>query len=298
MKSYYSSIVFWVLLIMIVGGCGGEKETPAEGLQNYLPAQLGEAGFIRVSEVRTFAGSALWEYINGQAELYHQYNFVDVATTNYKAGDIEFETDIYRFSTPDDSYGLYSMFRNPEDDIIDMGVEGFVSPGRIMFTKGVYLVKVTGFDESEDSNRLMVELAEVFDNSLSGKETKPAAFDRFPADEIVAATDKYYAQSFMGQKFLNRVYAKGYVTVNDTITLFMTVDSLGDKYAQWQTLADNTGRKEDAPAEMSFDENYYFIYNDPFHGKIIVGLKSKMLVGLVNFSERSKYYLIAWLETL
>jgi len=296
-KKYYIFIIS-AFLIILTAGCGDDAKEAASDMQKLLPAELAETGFIRTAEVRTFSGNALWEYINGQAELYHQYNFVDVVTANYKKGEIEFEVDIYRFETPDDSYGLYSMFRNPQDDVLDLGVEAFVSPGRLILTKGAYLLKLTGFDESIESNIAMVELAETFEKMLTGKAQKPAAFGQFPAEEVIAKSDKYFAESFLGQKFLTNVYSRDYFVMGDSLKLFLTGDEMGEKYAKWLEIADKTGRKNTAPDGLTFDENYSFIYEDPFHGKIILGLKNKKLVGLVNYSGKLTEYLYQWLETL
>ncbi|PKK83926.1 MAG: hypothetical protein CVT49_05740 [candidate division Zixibacteria bacterium HGW-Zixibacteria-1] len=293
---HFSLIIILAALIQL--GCGGDTKDESTALQQYLPAQFTEAGFIRASEVRAFPGNSLWEYIDGQAELYYLYNFVDVATTIYKKDEMEFEIDIYHFGSPDDSYGLYSMIRNPADDIIGIGVEGFLSPGRLVFTKGEYLVKLTGFDETDESMTAIVGLGRIFEKELVGKTEKPAAFGLFPAEDFVAKTDRYYADSYLGQKFLTRIYSREYIKEGDSLTLFITADEMGDKYAKWLELADRIGRKAASPNSLPFDQNFTFVYEDPFYGQVIVGLKSQKLVGIVNFSDKMKDYLTLWLESL
>ncbi|MEW5925609.1 MAG: DUF6599 family protein [Candidatus Zixiibacteriota bacterium] len=294
------NIITSIIVIMIMSGlsgCGGKKDE-SPNLEQFLPKQLTDGGFIRSSDVRTFAGTSLWEYIDGQAELYYLYNFINVATTNYKRDEMEFEVDIYCFASSDDSYGLYSMLRNPEDDLLGIGAEGFLSPGRLVFTRGDYLVKLTGFDESDESMTAIVELGRTFEKMLSGKTDKPAAFGLFPAEDVVPKTDRYYADSFLGQKFLANVYSRRYVKEVDSLTLFVTADEMGDKFAKWSELADRIGRKEAAPIELPFDQGFSFIYEDPFYGQVIVGLKNQKLVGIVNFSAKMTDYLTLWLETL
>lgn len=296
LKNCITTIIV-ILVILGLTGCGGNKETSPD-LEQYLPAQLSNGTFIRASDVRTFVGNSLWEYIDGQAELYYQYNFVNVATTNYKKNEMEFEVDIYCFTSSDDSYGLYSMLRNPEDDLLSIGVEGFLSPGRLVFTRGEYMVKLTGFDESEESMAAIVGLGRTFENMIPGKIEKPAAFGLFPAEDVVAKTDRYYADSFLGQKFLANVYSLQYFKDGDSLTLFITADEMGDKFAQWSELADRIGRKEAPPKGLSFDQEFAFIYEDPFYGQVIVGLKNQKLVGIVNFSAKMTDYLTLWLESM
>lgn len=298
MNKKYLITFLAVLTAFMMMGCGGEKEESGRELSRLLPARLAETGFTRASEIRTFVGNSLWEYIDGQAELYYQYDFVDVATSNYTRDDIEFEVDIYRFATADGSYGIYSMFRNPADNVIQIGVEGFISPGWLVFVKDVYLVKLTGFDESEESNTAIVDLAETFEGMLTGKVEKPAAFGQFPPDNIINKSDKYYAESFLGQKFLTRVFCRDYLSGDDTLTLFITRDEMADKYAQWLEMAEKTGRKSAPPQGLLFDSEYSFIYDDPFHDQIIVGLKNQKLAGIVHFSGKLNEYLNLWLETL
>jgi hypothetical protein len=72
-----------------------------------------------------FVGDSLWEYINGGAELYHTYEFVDVATAYYLQDSTEIVVDIYRFATPDDAYGMYTQLRPGGPGTMNYGIEGF-----------------------------------------------------------------------------------------------------------------------------------------------------------------------------
>ncbi len=71
-----------VILYAVIVSCGGnaEQESATESAVDLMPEKIAETQLSRSSEPRLFVGDSLWEYINGGAEVYHTYDFVDVAT--------------------------------------------------------------------------------------------------------------------------------------------------------------------------------------------------------------------------
>ncbi len=121
-----------IMFSVLFHGCGGgKKSSPDLSCSNYLPDGIVEAGIERSSEVRTYEGESLFEYINGGAEIYHAYNFIEVATSTYGINGTEMVVDIYRFENPDNAYGLFASFRPDNPAFVQLGAEGFGSPASI-----------------------------------------------------------------------------------------------------------------------------------------------------------------------
>jgi len=284
--------------LVFSGSCGDKKTDGGIATAEFLPQEFPGFQIVRTSDVRTYIGKSLWEYINGGAELYHLYNFQEVATADYRKNQIEIVADVYNFASEDDAYGMYSMIRSPDVESIRLGVEGFMAPASLNFVRGKFLVRLTGFDESSEGGLLLVELGEEMNRLLPGTTARPRSFSLFPADSSIAGTDKYYTESFLGHKFLTQVYCRDYRVNGDSVTLFLSEDETGKKFLEWSELADRTDKKLPAPEGLPFDNNLSFLFNDSFYGKVMIGLKASQIVGLVGYSAKQKDYFEQWLNSL
>ncbi|UCD17951.1 MAG: hypothetical protein JSV44_03330 [Candidatus Zixiibacteriota bacterium] len=292
------SVAFLILITLTIS-CG-KKEPAADkpGPETFLPATVSGGSLQRVSEIRTFVGESLWEYIDGGAELYYLYNFISVATADYKRGSVEILVDIYCFRSPDYAYGLYSMLRSGDAETIMLGVEGFVDPVSISFVKGDYVVKLIGYDDSIENSRAMTDLAQEIAGSIRGTAARPRTFQLFPDSGKIGTTDRLFAESFLGRQFLTDVYTQDYLIGTDSVTLFASADDAGTKFLKWSQLADQLAIKEPISGTLPFDEDHAFIVNNSFHGKIAVGLRSGKLIGIVRYSPGKNNFLLSWLETI
>lgn len=288
-----------ILLVIVAIGCGGgEQPTDRLAPEDFLPGEFTDATAQRSSEIRTFYDDSLWQYINGGAELYYRYNFVEVATADYKTGTTEFTVDIYRFDNPLNAYGLYSMIRPENARLVSLGVEGFVSLGSLQFVKGEYLINLIGYDESNATNFALAQAAEELNKLIPGTTDRPGTFDLFPEDKALRATDRYSAESFLGIGFLTYVYSQDYLLDADTVTLFLSDDMPNAKLLEWSKHAAENGTIELVTNDLPFDEDKAFITYDSYYGKIIAGLRKGNLVGMVDYNERNRGYLVEWLESL
>ncbi|MCX6826263.1 MAG: hypothetical protein NTV06_03190 [candidate division Zixibacteria bacterium] len=285
------------MMTNIFYGCGKKGEETLSARQ-FLPDKIEGADLVRSSDIRIFAGQILWEYIAGGAEIYQQYNFIEVATANYKSGASELVADIYRFDNDIDAYGLYTIFRPEKLSLARIGTEGFTGPGSVIFVKGAYLVRLLGYEESETTNRALATLAGEIDKILPGDKKHPGAFSLFPDSSVIGSTDKYYSQAFLDYKFLPCFFSQKYLLDGDTVTLFFSSDQTGEKYLQWLESASAIKKAEPAPDSLSYDSAKVFIVDDYLYGRIIAGLKKGRLLGMVKYNETHKRFLANWLDSL
>ena len=64
---------------------------------------------IEVKNERTFAGTALYGFMNGGADLYYEYGFKELVTREVVYNGEEFTVDIYTMDTPLNAFGIYSI---------------------------------------------------------------------------------------------------------------------------------------------------------------------------------------------
>ncbi len=276
--------------------CGGEKQ-PGEITRSadFLIAQIDSLNLQRTSEIRVFVGDSLYEYINGGAELYHAYGFSEVSTAYYQQAGAEIVVDIYQFGTDLGAFGLFSMLRPDNATNPGYGIDGFASGTNIVFVKGVYVAMLTGFELSEATTAAISQAAPIFEQLLPGTTNRPAMFETFPKGNVVASSDKVYADSFMGQTSLRDVYVQRYALDDDTLMLFATYDSSGAKFIDWKQ---QSVQKQQEPEDLPYDDGMTILITDNYYGNIVAGLKNGILTGIVGYRESHKQFLTDWLTSL
>lgn len=294
-----STVLFTILVLtLLYAACGqSDNKTDDVGPADLMPDDLSTPAIVKSTETDTFVGQALWELINGGAELYHLYGFVDVASSLYEKSDREIQIDIFRFKDSDAAYGLYAALRPDRSHPVELGVDGFATSSSIDFVKGEFLVRVIGFDASVETATAVEALANNIESNMPGTTNRPAMFERFPQIEEVPSSGKIEAQSFLGFGFLTDVYTQLYVLDEDTVTLFITNDSSGDKFLQWSQQVSG-----DQPAitidSIPFDQGAVLVTQDLYWGAIVAGVRGDYLLGMINYHNAQMTTLTDWLRTL
>jgi len=294
-----SIAIIGMILGMYFLSCG-RAERPAEkpAAATYLPEKTTAIGWERGPELRVFVGDSLYEYIDGGAELYHSYAFVEVTVADYRHGESEIIADLYRFVNPAMAFGMYTTLRPEKPESVFLGVEGFSSPPALVFTKGDYLVNIVGYDETAATMNATRSIAEAIDSHLPGTTAKPAMFSLFPQPEIIRRTEKMFSSSFLGREYLSLVYTVDCLQDADTVILFVADDDSGGKFAQWskQTAAN---RALDIPlGDLPYDGGNSFVIVDNYYGNIVAGLKKKKLAGIIGYNPAHAEFLTGWLNAL
>ena len=268
-----------------------EKKTVAE----LLPDKVESIKLERVSQIQTFVGDSLYDYINGGAELYHQYGFREVATADYQMGNVNFIIDLYQFLRSDLSYGFYTMIRPENPTVVNIGVQGFQSANSVNFVKGDLLIRVTAFDKSDKITAALTAISKHLSENLPGDTSIPTTFALFPDENQLPYSEKMFVDSYMGEEFLTEIYLKNYLIGSDTITLLASHDTVGAKYREWsQTIQ----QLRNPNLIFPFDKEKYFLANNSFYGNILAGFKAGYLLGCVNYNDSQKDFLIDWLNTV
>lgn len=299
MKRKRAYVLGSIILSLVILSCGG-TQTPADlpAAAAFLPTEIPATDWTRMPEMRHFVGDTLYEYIDGAAEMYHTYGFIEVTVADYQSGPREIVVDLYRFADADMAYGMFTTLRPEEPDTIALGVAGFSFGPTLVFVKGTYIASLVGYDESAETISAIRIIAEAVGRLLPGTTEKPATFSLFPPEPPLDHTEKVFAESFLGREYLSGVYCVDYVQDGDTLTLFLMADEAGAKYAQWseQTAGDRTTSM--SAEGLPYDEGNAFIIVDGYYGHIAAGLKAGKLAGIIGYAPKHAEFLAGWLETL
>jgi len=286
--------VMVLLITLILSGCNSDSPEEESSLSSLLPEAFDQTDCRRVGEIRNFVGDSLWEYINGGAEIYHTYGFREVMTADYSSNGTDIVVDLYEFSSADQAYGMYSYLRPDEPKSVEYGVEGFITGSSVDFVIGSLLVRITAFEASEESALVLSEASKALSVALPGTKQAPQSFGRFPELSALPFSDKIVSESFLGRHFLEDVYTRSYLIGQDTLVLLLTEDKAGEKFIEWQLAVTPGGV---APSGFSFDADYAMLVQDDYYGEILTGLKGGYLVGVINYSDSHRTFVLEWLAS-
>ncbi|MDD3643283.1 MAG: hypothetical protein PHQ19_07480 [Candidatus Krumholzibacteria bacterium] len=179
--------------------------------EELLPSIEALQGWRTDGELLVFGPDDLWEYINGQAESFLRYDFIEVAARHFASGDsLEIKVEIYRHGSPLMAWGVYTQFRSPGAAFLDIGVEGFGDEYSLLFWKGPYYVRVQTWDEGEAGAAAMRLFAGLVAGAVRYDGGEPAETAVFPPGGLVSRSLSYVTEGVMGSGKLPEAFVADY----------------------------------------------------------------------------------------
>jgi len=164
-----------------------------DNLSRFLPGSGEVLGWSRDGAPRAYRGEGLYEYINGGAEIYHEYGFRQVVVQDFKReGGRSISVEIFEMEDPKSAYGIFTFKTNPEDKEISLGSDGLLSDYYLNFWKARYLVTLTGFDEDEETIKGLQNIAHSIDRKIEADGNRPSLVSALPEEGLERASLKYF----------------------------------------------------------------------------------------------------------
>lgn len=187
----------FVLLVLLVAGCGKSRADP---LEESLPGVDTVAGWTPVDDVEIFNLENIYDLVNGQADSFFAYGFEQVAVRHYEdADEAMLGVEVWQLATPADAYGLFttSIAGAP----IDIGSDGDGDPGwRLIFWQDRYYVQVRARQELPDS--ILRDFGDAVSATLESGGERPALMDRLPSDGLVERSAIFFHEEISIQSEL------------------------------------------------------------------------------------------------
>lgn len=303
MPHFLRRLTFAVITCFLLFSSVRAQENLQETLISLLPQKGELAGWRQTYEARFFTPDDLFEYIDGAADLYLQYGFQMVLTTDYAAGadSSGVTVEVYTMASPLHAFGMYAAERSPSEPAIAIGVEGYHSANVLNFYKGPYYVKLTSFTIDRDMGPVLAEMARFIADRIKGHFTAPEMPALFPQQDAVLYSDRYVPSDFYGQSYFHNGYRRDYR--NDAcgdfqLFLIPFSDSLEArsafvKYSEFLRQQKNAGNVKTA------GEDLCLALHSP-EGDVVVFCQGFMIGGALGGScpEILKTRVYHWAETL
>ncbi|MCD4774095.1 MAG: hypothetical protein K8R41_12010 [Bacteroidales bacterium] len=149
--------------------------------------------------VERYSDDNLYNLINGGAEIFYEYGFVEVISGKYQNNNSSIDVEIYKMKNDAAAYGIYSFNRN-NGEILEIGNEAVLNTNYIVFWKGEYFVSISK-DNLETTGSLL-EVALAIDEKIPYFGYAPDIIDKLPDKDLMNNKIKFLS----GNIALNNIY--------------------------------------------------------------------------------------------
>ena len=180
----------------------------------FLPRQQEAPGWKLDEDPSVIPGNRLASYLDQDASHFARYETLDLTVGKYSAVDGNgFATvEIFRFPDFVKAFGAYSMRKEGNYQILKIANESFQSTHSIHLWRGPFYVRIVG----EPPNALLKLAASVADR-MPAAPGKPAVFNFLPDQYRVQNSERYSAESGLGQAYLANSFQASFNVGGDAI---------------------------------------------------------------------------------
>jgi hypothetical protein len=274
-------VALLAILAATAGQAAGSKTAPARPPE--ASSLFPKIDGWRISDGPTrYTPETLFEYIDGGAESFLQFDFQELASATY-ARDSDrtpatISVDIYRHRDAMRAFGMYTQERPAGTTPLPIGIEGYGGQDYLEFVVGSYYVKLvqSGAQDPAALRRFAEKLAA----GLPGTRAAPALLRCFPERGKRARAEKLTARDFLGHPFLHDAVAVPYQIGGANFRLFVVEGKDSAEVRAMVTRYRAVGKSPDSAGEVGPAGSA--TVKDPLNGEVVLQWKGRWLWGAVD----------------
>jgi hypothetical protein len=239
-------------------------------------------GWNKADSAKLFDSETLWEYIDGAAESYLNYNFRQLEVMEYSRSQYEYiKVEVYHQGSDIDAFGIYAFERPMEAEFLELGCEGYMVHSSLNFYTEDCYIKIQSHQTDEKTLSAIRTIAEKVAVVISEEPDKPILLDLLPDYEKIPRSEKYFSSNFLGYSFLNNVIAADYLSNGQEYKMFVLIsDSKETALNTLQRYFKQT--KTDTKPVM----DKLCSVDDLFNGYVALTVLDRFLLGIIDMSDR------------
>jgi hypothetical protein len=157
-------------------------------LMDYLPEQYHS---YKVTDRLNYTGEALYDYINGGAELYLSYGLAGMTGCKYNGEGLpQITVEVYEMTESKNAFGVFTQSRDKEEQDYGQGSQSYKD--FILFWKDRYFVLVTTQKAVPESQEAIRHIASLVDQAIPGKGEIPALVSELPQEGLAPGGFLYF----------------------------------------------------------------------------------------------------------
>ncbi|UCE06154.1 MAG: hypothetical protein JSW07_21655 [bacterium] len=149
---------------------------------NFVP------GWTTSGKTLRFAGSDLFNYINGGAELFHEFGFKELLVQGYRQKDKEIVLEVYQMENPEAALGIYLMKCGNETPIEKINARNSANKYQFTIVKESFFIQVNSFAGDERLIPVMTSLSQQTLKFIP-KEKPVKIFDDLPKENLIPGSE-------------------------------------------------------------------------------------------------------------
>jgi len=278
-------VIFSIVLSFVVLSVAVPLNASGDPIQDVMPLRECPIGWLLEDRVRIYDRDNLFDYINGEAELYLPYGFEVLATARYARGgdtDRAVAADVYRMASLLDAFGIYSNYRKPDAEASPVGAEGFLSPSQFLFYQDRYFVRLQASGVTVIDRDVLLACGRAISKNLPPGTGRPAEAEMLRVPGVSPGTERYIARSLLGYAFLRRGVIADAVVEGEKLQVFlvpedsrMAARKAFDQYHAHLKASGGGIQLSGAGERVSLSAT------DPLYGGVFVEQSGRYLVGAV-----------------
>ena len=243
-------LAFSVFLLI----CVAAPRTSAGGVP-LLPD--GPVGWTVVEPPRSFGPDNLYMEIDGEAELFLQYEFREMTSAivaRTKDSGRTYRVERFHHGDPREAFGVYSQHRFPDQETVRLdSSEAILSEMSLDSFRGSYFVRIRADRGGSGSREEILDLGRAVLGNLPGKGDPPEETLAFRISGVVPGTIVYQKRAILGEERLSPGYEAKFDAGGVQGTLLLILQAGTGKGRALERLATLPGWTGDGPGVYRAD---------------------------------------------
>ena len=258
-----------------------------------LPHNPGINGLLMAGEHYSYSPENLYNYINGAADLFISYGFLNLVGAEYTAGPDKKDyltADIYDMGNKLNAFGVFQSKRNPESTPFKIGSGAFGGENYIFFYKDRFYIEIQGNPSNAQAKDSSMEMAKKLESRIPGESSPPSELNYLPdTGNKIPGSERYITGGILGHAFLDKGLLCEYKLDGETVKAFITFYPLKEDavkaFNHYKEFLIKSG--EPLKRHELFPENG-FVSQEPYHKNIIVVQDGLFVAGVADLSRAQK----------
>jgi hypothetical protein len=276
-----------LLIVLILLVCPYVRGETASSAQVIIKETVPVPGWKSEGEVYVFNPSNLYTYIDGAADFFIAYGFVELAGTSYipiNAGKDAITVDIYDMGKPLNAFGVFQSRKDDSLPSLNIGTASLGADGYLVFYKDRYYVEIQALI-TEKETAVIQTTAQRIAERIPGDNAIPMELSSFPEKNKIAGSERYIRGGILGHAFLDRGIICDYRIDSESVSTFIAFmpsrkDAITTVEIYRKFLC---GSGKPCSSLEGFGERG-FASEEPYHKNIILAGEGAFVVGVYDIT--------------
>jgi hypothetical protein len=245
--------------------------------------------FKKAAEPEHYFRETLFDYINGGAELFLAYGFVELMVTQFiEEGNPAHRVtlEIYNMGSVENAFGVSKAEQGGNPYTLPGGAEGRLGNGMLQFYKSAFYVNIFLPPNSKAFPAVAEEIGKTIEGRIKGSFSRPDFFNLLPLPDRRAGSEQYINKDFLGQPFFNRIGSAHYSQGEKAYTVFLSVkpdtEAAGSLNKYKAYLLQENAYLGNLPGGMPG-----FAGRDPYYGNCAITIIKGRIAGVLSNPENA-----------